>query len=88
MYGLEFINPDEVKDVDSKIAKLLLTQPNVEEFIAVEDAKKLEDENAELKKKLALAEAKAEADELGITYAKNIGLEKLLARIEEVKKGK
>lgn len=88
MYGLEFINPDEVKEVDNKVAKILLNQPNVEEFVAVEDAKKLEDENAELKKKLALAEAKQKADALGISYAQNIGLEKLEARIAEAEAAK
>lgn len=87
MYGLEFINPNEVKEInDKKLIALLLNQPNVEEFIAVEDAKKLENENAELKKKLELAEAKQKADESGISYAQNIGLEKLLARIEEAEK--
>ena len=86
MYGLEFINPNEVKEVSDKIAKILVNQPNVEEFIAVSDAKKLENENAELKRELALVEAKAKADKLGISYAKNIGLEKLLEKIEKFEK--
>ena len=86
MYGLEFINPGEVKEVSDKLAKVLVNQPNVEEFVAVEDAKKLENENAELKRELALVEAKAKADKLGISYAKNIGLEKLLEKIEKFEK--
>lgn len=84
MYGLEFIAPDEVKEVDEKTAKLLLNQPNVEEFVAVEDVKNLEDENAALKKELELAKAKEKATALGIKYNPNIGLEKLLAKIAEV----
>lgn len=89
MYGLDFINPDEIKELDEKTAKMLLTHPNIEEFVAVEDAKKLEDENAELKKQLELEQAKNKANELGISYAKNIGLEKLLAKIADFEsKGK
>lgn len=86
MFGMEFIGSNEVKEVDDKTAKMLLKHPNVEEFVAVEDVKNLEDENAALKKELELAKAKAKATELGITYAKNIGLEKLLARIAEFEK--
>lgn len=81
MYGLEFIKPNEIVELDNKIAKELIKHPNVEEYAGIEDVKQLEDENAELKKKLALADAKAKADKLGITYAKNIGLEKLLEKI-------
>ena len=54
MFGMDFLKAGEVKDIDDKTAKLLLNQPNVEEYIAVEDAKKLEEEvkalKAELKK--------------------------------------
>lgn len=88
MYGLDFIEPNEVKELDDKLAKILLKHPNVEEFIAVAEAKKLEDENAELKKQLELERAKNKADKLGITYSKNIGLEKLLKRIEDFEKSK
>lgn len=83
MYGLEFINPNEVKDLDDKTAKELLKHPNIEEYVAVEDVKNLEDENAELKKELQLAKAKEKANALGISYAKNIGLEKLLKKIAD-----
>jgi len=83
MYGLEFINPDEVKEVDNKIAKDLLKHPNIEEYVGVEDVKNLEGENEKLKKQLALEQAKNKANELGISYAKNIGLEALLKKIEK-----
>lgn len=83
MYGMEFINAGEVKDVDDKTAKLLLNHPNVEKFVAVEEAKKLEDENAALKKELELAKAKEKAVKLGIKFNPKIGLEKLLAKIKE-----
>ncbi len=87
MYGLEFINPNEVKDIeDKKILENLLSQPKVEEFVAVEDAKKLEDENDKLKKELELEKAKSKALEMGIKFNPNIGLEKLLKKIEEAEK--
>ena len=84
MYGLEFIASNEVKEVDDKTAKMLLNHPNVEEFVAVEDVKNLEDENAALKKELELAKAKEKATALGIKFNPKIGLEKLLAKIAEV----
>lgn len=86
MYGMEFIGAGEVKDVDDKTAKLLLNHPNVEKFVAVEDVKNLEDENAALKKELELAKAKEKATALGIQFNQKIGLEKLLARIAEFEK--
>lgn len=87
MYGLDFINPNEVKEIeDKKILENLLSQPNVEEFVAVEDAKKLEDENDKLKKELELEKAKSKALEMGIKFNPNIGLEKLLKKIEEAEK--
>lgn len=53
MFGMEFLNAGEVKDFDDKnIIKMLLAQPNVEEFVAVEDAKKIEEENKKLKEEL------------------------------------
>ena len=55
MFGMEFIKAGEVKDVDDKIAKELLTHPNVEEFIDKEEAKALEEENAKLKEELKKA---------------------------------
>ena len=86
MYGMEFIGAGEVKDVDDKTAKLLLNHPNVEKFVAVEDVKNLEDENAALKKELKLAKAKEKATALGIQFNPKIGLEKLLARLAEFEK--
>lgn len=83
MFGMEFIKPNEVKVVEDKIAKQLLNHPNIEEYVGFEEVKQLEDENAELKKKLALTEAKNKADKLGIKYNKNIGLDKLLVKIAE-----
>ena len=36
MYGLEFINAGEVKDIeDEKVIKMLLSQPNVEEYVDI-----------------------------------------------------
>lgn len=83
MFGLDFIAPNEVKDVDDKIAKDLLKHPKIEKFVGEEDVKKLEGENEKLKKQLELEQAKNKANELGISYAKNIGLEALLKKIEK-----
>ena len=85
---MEFINPNEVKDLDEKTAKDLLKHPNVEEYVAVEDVKTLEGENAALKKELELEKAKEKATELGIKFQKNIGLAKLLEKIAAVENGK
>lgn len=49
----------EVKD--KEIAKLLLNQPDVEEYIDKEEIKRLKEENKKLKEAKAKAEAKAEA---------------------------
>lgn len=62
MYGMEFINAGEVKEVEDKIAKILLNQPNVEEYVDVEDVKKVEEENKKLKEELTKAK-KAEKTE-------------------------
>lgn len=94
MYGLEFIKADEVKEFDDKedkkIIDLLLNQPGIEEYIDKKQAKALEAENAKLKAQLEekeelsdLDKAKQKADELGIVYAKNIGLKSLLKKIED-----
>lgn len=54
MYGLEFINAGEVKDIeDEKVVKMLLSQPNVEEYVDIQEAKNLEEENKKLKEELA-----------------------------------
>lgn len=87
MYGLEFIAPNEVKEItDKKLIENLLSQPNVEEFIAVEEAKKLEDDNDKLKKELELEKVKNKALSMGIKFNPNIGLKKLLKKIEEAGK--
>lgn len=49
----------EVKD--KEIAKLLLNQPDVEEYIDKEEVKKLKEENKKLKEAKAKAEAEAKA---------------------------
>ena len=84
MYGLEFIKAGEVKEIADDIAKKLLNHPNVEEYVTKKQVKVLEDENAQLKEQL-LDSLKAEADALGIKYQKNIGIEKLKAKIAEAK---
>lgn len=74
----------EVLEVtNKKVAEILLKQPDVCEYADVETQKKLEEENEKLKAKIALQEAKEKADKLGIQYAKNISLEKLLEKIAE-----
>lgn len=56
MYDLEFINAGEVKNIeDEKVAKMLLSQPNVEEYVDIQEAKNLEEENKKLKEELAKA---------------------------------
>ena len=56
MYGFDFINAGEVKDMDDKTAKHLLNHPNVEEYADKKDFKKLEEENKKLKEQLAKKE--------------------------------
>lgn len=52
MFGMEFIKAGEVKDLDEKLAKELLKQPNVEEFVDKDDLKAIEEENKKLKEEL------------------------------------
>ena len=85
MYGMDFIKAGEVKEVDAETAKLLLKSPNVEEYVTKKQVKALEDENAQLKEQL-LEQLKAEADALGIKYQKNIGFDKLKAKVDAAKK--
>jgi len=86
MYGMEFLKAGEIKEVSDKEAKLLLAQPNVVEYVSKEQVTALEDENQKLKEELELANLKAEADKLGITYRGNIKADTLRAKIEEAKK--
>ena len=76
-----------VMDVENKKAvEILLKQDGVVEYADIQEQKALIDENEQLKKELELAKAKEEATALGIKFNPNIGLEKLLERIEESKK--
>lgn len=60
MFGKEFIIPNEVKDIeDEKMLKILLNQPNVEEYVDVEELKVVEEENKKLKEELAKEKAKS-----------------------------
>lgn len=87
MYGMNFIKAGEVVDVDDKkTIELLLAQPNVVEYVSKEQVTSLELENEKLKEELALVNLKAKADALGIKYQKNIGIDKLKAKIEAAKK--
>ena len=73
-----------VMDVeDKKAVEILLKQEGVVEYADIQEQKALIDENEQLKKELELAKAKEEATALGIKFNPNIGLKKLLARIEE-----
>lgn len=75
-----------VMDVeDKKAVEILLKQEGVVEYADIQEQKALIDENEKLKKELELAKAKEEATALGIKFNPNIGLEKLLERIEEAK---
>lgn len=59
MFGMEFIGAGEVKEIDDKeVIELLLSQPNVEEYVDKADVKKVEEENKKLKEELK--EAKKE----------------------------
>ena len=62
MYNEEFINAGEVKEVvDQKLLKILLNQPNVEEYVDIDELKKVEEENKKLKEELAAKESKSKA---------------------------
>ncbi len=87
---LRFINIGEIAEVEDDIAKLILKFEGVREYAEPKDVKRLEEENAKLKAQLenkdkTLEELKAEADELGIKYAKNIGMKSLKKKIDEAK---
>lgn len=68
---------------NEKAIKILLKQVGVSEFADLKKQKDLEKENEKLQKQLKLAEAKETATKLGIKFQPNIGLEKLLAKIEK-----
>ena len=76
-----------VMDVeDKKAVEILLKQEGVVEYADIQEQKALIDENEQLKKELELVKAKEEATALGIKFNPNIGLEKILERIEEARK--
>lgn len=54
MFGMEILKVGEIRDFQDKdLIKMLLAQPNVIEYVAVEDVKNLEEENKKLKEQLA-----------------------------------
>lgn len=60
MFGKEFIMPNEAKEVeDEKMLKILLNQPNVEEYVDIEELKVVEEENKKLKEQLAKEKSKS-----------------------------
>lgn len=60
MFGKEFIMPNEAKEIeDEKMLKILLNQPNVEEYIDIKELKVVEEENKKLKEQLAKEKAKS-----------------------------
>lgn len=88
---LKFINIGEFATVDDDIAQFILRIKGVEQCAEKEQVQKLQQENAQLKAQLEevdLDQLKAEADSLGIEYAKNIGAKTLLKRIQDYKAGK
>lgn len=87
---LQIIGIGEIAEVDEDNAKLILGFEGVREYAEPKEVKRLAEENARLKAKLGnsektLDELKAEADELGIKYAKNISAKTLQKRIDEYK---
>lgn len=64
MYDMEFINAGEVKEItDKKAIKLLLSQPNVEEYADIKAVKDIEAENKKLKEQLAKVQQKNKSKE-------------------------
>ena len=54
MFDKEFILPNEIKNIeDKKLLNILLAQPNVEEYVDIEELKEVEEENKKLKEQLA-----------------------------------
>ena len=95
--SLQIINcrPKEIIDVDKSIAQVWIATGDIVEYADPKEQANLIDENEKLKAEIAalkgeqqeksLDELKKEADELGITYARNIGAKKLAERIEAAK---
>lgn len=89
---LLILNPGEHKEIPDEVAKQWLKTGEVIKYADPNEVEKLKAElealKAEKKEEKSLDELKAEADELGISYAKNIGKAKLQEKIDEFKKGK
>lgn len=83
---LLMLKPGEHKDVPDEIAKQWIRTGEVIKYADPEDVEELKAEIERLKKEKSLDELKKEADELGITYAKNIGAAKLAQKIADAKK--
>ncbi len=80
------LKANSVQEVTNKEAiKILLNQEGVTEYADIQKQKELQAENEALKKQVELAKAKEEAIALGISFNPNIGLEKLLSKIETEK---
>lgn len=83
MYGMEFINAGEVKEIaDKEIIKMLLKQPNIEEYADIKDMKAVEEENKKLKEKLV----KAEKDKIRKQLIKQANKEKITYTEEDLEK--
>ena len=88
------LKPGEHKEIPDEVAKQWLKTGEVIKYADPNEVEKLKAElealkaEKEEKKEKSLDELKAEADELGISYAKNIGKAKLQEKIDEFKKGK
>lgn len=64
MYDMDFINAGEIKEItDKKVIKLLLSQPNVEEYADIKAVKDIEAENKKLKEQLAKEQQKNKSKE-------------------------
>lgn len=83
MYGMEFINAGEVKDItDKEVAKMLLKQPNVEKYVDIDEVNKIKEENAKLKEELI----KAEKDKIRKQLIKQANKEKKTYTEEDLEK--
>ena len=85
------LNPGEHKEIPDDVAEQWLKTGEVIKYADPQEVVKLREELASLKaekQEKSLDELKKEADELGITYAKNIGIAKLQEKINQAKESK